>query len=124
MERAGGGSGGGGICAELGGLRSTRLLVVGDTGRGAADEAEDVTELRGECGDLCTALEDPIIAKGEAGERVCGDAEDRGCSCIWVDAMRGDRVGGVKYENEPSLSRETSEAPDDRLLDVLGIPPK
>lgn len=34
--------------------------------------------------------------------------------------MSGERVGGVKYENEPSLSREMSEAPEDLLLDVLG----
>ena len=56
-------------------------------------------------------------ANGAAGERVCGDW---GSARGWLEEMSGERVGGVKYENEPSLSREISEAPEDRLLDVLG----
>ena len=81
MGSAGGGSGGGGICAELESLRSMRLVIVGDTDLGAIDEAEVDTELRGERGDLCTALAVPNNAKGDAGECVCGDEEDPGCSC-------------------------------------------
>jgi hypothetical protein len=117
VARAGGGKGGGGICAELDSLRSTRLLSVGDTACGAADEPEVDGRDRAPCGDrggTCTLFADN--ANGDAGERVCGDW---GSSRGWLEKMSGERVGGVKTE-ESSLSRDASEATEERLLDVLG----
>lgn len=59
-------------------------------------------------------------AKGDTGERGCGEGDERGNSWFWLEKASGERVGGVNIENEPDLSLGISEAPEDRLLDVLG----
>lgn len=102
-------------------MRSPRFTVAGETGRGAAEEPEvegrEVGDRGG--GGMVLVLVVFMIAKGDAGERVRGDGDEWGSSIFCPEDMRGERVGGVKYDTEPSRSREISEAPDDRLLGVL-----
>lgn len=79
-EKLGGGTGGGGICTELDGFRSRRLEFVGDTARGAVVDPEvdgRDAELWGERERAVpvAVLGGAATAKGDTGERVCGEGE-------------------------------------------------
>ena len=112
-------------------LCGCRFVAVGETGRGAELEPDvdgrEKTESVGEGGG--SEFDMGRLAKGVFGERVKGEREGRGrvmvavvvlvevmVSCVYEE---GDRVGGVKYDGEVSLSFHKSEAPDD--LRLLGL---
>ncbi len=86
-------------------------FVIGEMGRGPEVEPEvdgrDKMESVGEGG---WPAGNGILENSVTGERVCSSSGG-----VWPGKASGERVGGVKKVNEPSLSLEPSEVPLDRL---------